>query len=312
MSQARRDAPVAAQVAHPQPTVLRPQSSSRRAVAVPSVGRRRTGSLTGVAQVAAILLLIGFILLPVYWMIATSLKTTNQTFAIPPVFVFEPSLEHYREVFGETAVPGSLVNSLIIASSATLLAVVLGTPAAYALARFDFRGKADLWFWFISNRFLSPIVVAIPFFLLARDWNLLDTHLAVVLVYLTFNVPLVVWLCTDQFRLVPKDVDEAAMVDGATQWQAFLRINLPLAAPGIAVSAILCFLFSWNEFLFAFVLTRQGARTAPVEANNFVTDFGIRWGPMMATGTLIVLPVIVFAAIASRHLVRGLTMGAVK
>jgi multiple sugar transport system permease protein len=309
MSQARPETPMVAQVAAP---ARRPVPTAGRAVVAPKVGRRRASRLAAAAQAAAILLLIGFILLPVYWMVSTSLKTTNQTFAIPPVFVFQPTLEHYREVFNETAVPGSLLNSLIIASAATLLAVVLGTPAAYALARFDFRGKADLWFWFISNRFLSPIVVAIPFFLLARDLNLLDTHLAVILVYLTFNVPLVVWLCTDQFRLVPKEVDEAAMVDGATQWQGFLRINLPLAAPGIAVSAILCFLFSWNEFLFAFVLTRAGARTAPVEANNFVTDFGIRWGPMMATGTLIVLPVIVFAAIASRHLVRGLTMGAVK
>jgi multiple sugar transport system permease protein len=286
---------------------------------IPGIGARSAQSTTrrrarvaAAAQLLALLLLIGFLLFPVYWMVSTSLKTTNQTFAIPPVFLYQPTLQHYREIFGDGAVPRSLVNSLIVATSATLVAVALGAPAAYALARFNFRGKADLWFWFISNRFLSPIVVAIPFFLLARDFDLLDTHLALVLVYLTFNVPLVVWLCTDQFRLIPKDVDEAALVDGATQWQTFLRINLPLAAPGIAVSAILCFLFSWNEFLFAFVLTRSGARTAPVEANNFVTDFGIRWGPMMATGTLIVLPVIVFAAIASRHLVRGLTMGAVK
>lgn len=301
MSQRRRNAPLAAQGTAP--------GAARVAVPAPRAAAVGVGD---VAQVAALLLVMGFILLPVYWMVSTSLKTTNQTFAIPPVFVFEPTLQHYREVFNDGAVPRSLGNSLIVAVAATLLAVVLGTPAAYALARFDFRGKADLWFWFISNRFLSPVVVAIPFFLLARDLNLLDSHLALVLVYLTFNVPLVVWLCTDQFRLVPKDVDEAAMVDGATQWQTFFRINLPLAAPGIAVSSILCFLFSWNEFLFAFVLTRASARTAPVEANNFVTDYGIRWGPMMATGTLIVLPVIVFAAIASRHLVRGLTMGAVK
>jgi len=276
------------------------------------VGRRRTVTAADAAQIAAILLLIAFLLLPIYWMVSTSLKTTNQTFAIPPAFVFKPTLQHYREIFHDGAVPHSLGNSLIVATVATLLAVALGTPAAYALARFDFRGKADLWFWFISNRFLSPIVVAIPYFLLARDLELLDKHLALILVYQTFTMPLVIWLCTDQFRLVPKEVDEAAMVDGANQWQTFLRINLPLAAPGIAVSAILCFLFSWNEFLFAFVLTREATRTAPVEANNFVTDFGIRWGPMMATGTLIVLPVLVFAAFASRHLVRGLTMGAVK
>ena len=306
--QPRGNSPVAAQLATPS---TRSVSAAGRLTAIRE-SRRRSVTVADVAQVVAILLLIAFLLLPVYWMVSTSLKTTNQTFAVPPVFVFEPTLQHYRAVFDEGAVPHSLGNSLIVATAATLVAVLLGTPAAYALARFDFRGKADLWFWFISNRFLSPIVVAIPYFLLARDLGLLDKHLALVLVYQTFNIPLVVWLCTDQFRLVPKDVDEAAMVDGANQWQAFLRINLPLAAPGIAVSCILCFLFSWNEFLFAFTLTREATRTAPVEANNFVTDYGIRWGPMMATGTLIVLPVLVFAAFASRHLVRGLTMGAVK
>jgi len=295
-----------------QPVVASPSVAASVRSGATHVQRRPSMNLTDVAQAAAIVLLIAFILLPVYWMVSTSLKTTNQTFAVPPALVFTPTFQHYREVFTDTAVPHSLWNSVIVATTATLLAVILGTPAAYALSRFDFRGKADLWFWFISNRFLSPIVVAIPFFLLARDLNLLDTHLALILVYQTFNVPLVIWLCTDQFRLVPREVDEAAMVDGANRWQAFLRLNLPLAAPGIAVSAILCFLFSWNEFLFAFTLTREGTRTAPVEANNFVTDFGIRWGPMMATGTLIVLPVLVFAALVSRHLVRGLTMGAVK
>ncbi|CAA9538604.1 MAG: Various polyols ABC transporter, permease protein 2 [uncultured Thermomicrobiales bacterium] len=274
--------------------------------------RARRGGVGALLQLLALLLLILFLVLPIYWMVATSLKTTGQTFAIPPRFLFQPTLSHYREIFSEGAVPRSLVNSLVVALASTVAAVVLGTPAAYALARFDFRGKADLWFWFISNRFISPIVVALPFFLLARDLDLLNSRLVLVLVYLTFNVPLVVWLSTDQFRLVPREVDDAALVDGAGPWRTFFQINLPLATPGIAVAAILCFVFSWNEFLFSLVLTREQTRTAPVEASNFMTDFGTRWGPMMATGTLIVLPVLIFAAFASRHLVRGLTMGAVK
>ncbi|MBA2521347.1 MAG: carbohydrate ABC transporter permease [Chloroflexia bacterium] len=245
-------------------------------------------------------------------MASTSLKTGNQTFAIPPVFIFEPTFEHYREVFAEGVVTKGLRNSLIVATGSTLLALLLGTPAAYAMARFDFRGKASLWFWIISNRFISPIVVALPFFLLARDFSLLDTHLVLILTYLTFNIPLVIWLCIDQFRAIPREIDQAALVDGANQWEALRTIVLPLAIPGIVVAAILCFVFSWNEFLFALVLTRAEAKTAPVEAANFMTGFGIRWGAMMATGTLIVLPVVVFAAIVSRHLVRGLTMGAVK
>ncbi|MBA2595632.1 MAG: carbohydrate ABC transporter permease [Chloroflexia bacterium] len=245
-------------------------------------------------------------------MVSTSIKTANQTFAMPPVFVFQPTFDHYREVFAEGAVTKGLRNSLIVASLSTLLALLLGTPAAYAMARFDFRGKASLWFWIISNRFISPIVVALPFFLLARDLSLLDSHWVLILTYLTFNIPLVIWLCIDQFRAIPRDIDQAAMVDGANQWQALRTVVLPLAIPGLVVAAILCFVFSWNEFLFALVLTRAEAKTAPVEAANFMTGFGVRWGAMMATGTLIVLPVVVFAAIVSRHLVRGLTMGAVK
>lgn len=274
--------------------------------------RRRGGGIGAALQLMALLLLAGFILLPIYWMITTSLKTANETFAVPPVLFFAPTLTHYREVIAEGAVTGGLRNSLIVAGASTVLALLLGTPAAYAFARYQFRGKANLWFWIISNRFISPIVVALPFFLIARDLRLIDTHRALILVYLTFNVPLVIWLCIDQFRAIPRDIDQAALVDGANPWQVFATIVLPLAVPAIVVSAILCFVFSWNEFLFALILTRDVAKTAPVEAANFMTGFGVRWGAMMATGTLIVLPVVVFAAIVSRHLVRGLTMGAVK
>jgi multiple sugar transport system permease protein len=281
---------------------------------IPAQPPRRWSShpVADVAQLVAIVVLAIFILVPIYWMVSTSIKTANQTFAMPPVFVFQPTFEHYREVFAEGVVAKGLRNSLIVASLSTLLALLLGTPAAYAMARFDFRGKASLWFWIISNRFISPIVVALPFFLLARDLSLLDSHWVLILTYLTFNIPLVIWLCIDQFRAIPRDIDQAAMVDGANQWQALRTVVLPLAIPGLVVAAILCFVFSWNEFLFALVLTRAEAKTAPVEAANFMTGFGVRWGAMMATGTLIVLPVVIFAALVSRHLVRGLTMGAVK
>jgi multiple sugar transport system permease protein len=275
-------------------------------------------------QLLAMILLLLIILFPLFWMISTSLKTQNDTFAIPPkVLTFTPTLEHYQLVIGEGNVPRAGTNSLIIATATTLLAVILGTPAAYVLARFEFRGKRDVWFWFISNRFISPIVVVLPLYLMARDLGavfkdaginltVLNTQWFLVLVYQTFSVPLVVWLCIDQFRAIPKDVDDAAKVDGYSLLQTFFYINLPLALPGIVVSAILSFIFAWNEMLFALLLGGNPARTAPVEASTFMTGMGIRWGDMMATGTLIVLPVIIFAALVSRHLVRGLTMGAVK
>jgi multiple sugar transport system permease protein len=249
---------------------------------------------------------------PFYWMVTTSLKDQAVALASPPVWLFEPTLDHYRAVLGPKDVGPSLLNSIIVAVSTTALAILLGTPAAYALARFEFRGKADLWFWFITNRMVSPIVLALPIFLLARSLNLIDTHLVLILLYLTFNLPIVVWICADQFRGIPRDLDDAARIDGASRFAVFLRIALPLAAPGVAVSAIFSFIFSWNELLYALVLTRSATRTAPVAATSFMSGYDLPWGEIMATGTLIVLPVIVFALIVSRQLVRGLTMGAVK
>ena len=257
-------------------------------------------------QLAGLLFLLLALLGPFYWMVATSLKETKQTFAVPPVFVFTPTFEHYEGVIREGKVPRGLLNSLIVTVSTTGLALMLGTPVAYILARFRFRGRDDLLFWFISNRFISPIVVALPFFLIAKNLKLLDTQLALILIYL------VVWLCLDQFRSIPKELDESSRLDGCSLWQTFFHVNLPLAMPGIVVSAILCFIFSWNELLFALILSRQYAKTAPVEAANFMTGFGVRWGDMMATGTLIVLPVVIFASLVSRRLAAGLTMGAVK
>jgi multiple sugar transport system permease protein len=253
-----------------------------------------------------------FAVFPFYWMVATSLKTQAEALASPPIWVFTPNLDNYYSVLFNRDVLSSLINSVIIAVSTTVLAVGLGTPAAYALARFEFKSKEELWFWFITNRMLSPIVVALPIFLMARTLNLIDTHLVLVLVYLTFNLPIVVWICTDQFRGVPKDLDEAARLAGASRFTIFWRIALPLAMPGVAVSAIFSFIFSWNELLYALVLTRNTARTAPVAATSFMSGYDLPWGEIMATGTLIVLPVIVFALIVSKHLVQGLTMGAVK
>ncbi len=260
----------------------------------------------------ALLLVLLITVFPFYWMLSTSLKTTVQTFAYPPVFVFAPTLEHYRSAFQDYGVGGSLVNSLIVSLSTTFLALLIGTPAAYALARYEFRGKRDLWFWFITNRMVSPIVLALPIFLIATQLRLIDTHLVLILVYLTFTLPIVVWLCSDQFRTIPKELDEAAFVDGLGVFGTFFRIALPLALPGVVVSAILAFIFSWNELLYPLILTRNTARTAPVAATSFMSGYELPWGEIMATGTLIVLPVIIFAILVSKHLVRGLTMGAVK
>jgi multiple sugar transport system permease protein len=262
---------------------------------------------------AVILLLIGlFCVFPFYWMVTTSLKTQIVALESPPVWWFTPTLANYWEVLFVDKVGPALINSIIVAVCTTALAVGLGTPAAYALARFEFRGKTDLWFWFITNRFVSPVVLAFPVFLISRELGLRDTHLALILMYLTFTLPIVIWICTDQFRSIPKELDEAAMLEGANQWTIFRRICLPLAMPGVAVSSILSFIFSWNELLFAYILAPKAAKTAPAMAVTFMEGYDVPYGKIMATSTLIVVPVLIFALLASKHLVRGLTMGAVK
>ncbi|EPX87588.1 carbohydrate ABC transporter membrane protein 2, CUT1 family [Rubellimicrobium thermophilum DSM 16684] len=260
-----------------------------------------------------LLLLIGlFCVFPFYWMVTTSLKTQVVALESPPVWWFTPTLANYWEVLFVDRVGPALINSIIVAVCTTALAVGLGTPAAYALARFEFRGKRDLWFWFITNRFVSPVVLAFPVFLIAREVGLRDTHLALILMYLTFTLPIVIWICTDQFRSIPYELDEAAMLEGASQWRIFRSICLPLAMPGVAVSSILSFIFSWNELLFAYILAPKAAKTAPAMAVTFMEGYDVPYGKIMATATLIVVPVLIFALLASKHLVRGLTMGAVK
>jgi multiple sugar transport system permease protein len=259
-----------------------------------------------------LLLICLFCVFPFYWMVTTSLKTQVVALESPPVWWFTPTLANYWEVLFVDKVGPALINSIIVAVCTTALAVGLGTPAAYALARFEFRGKTDLWFWFITNRFVSPVVLAFPVFLIARETGLRDTHLALILMYLTFTLPIVIWICTDQFRSIPRELDEAAMLEGASQWRIFRSICLPLAMPGVAVSSILSFIFSWNELLFAYILAPKAAKTAPAMAVTFMEGYDVPYGKIMATSTLIVVPVLIFALLASKHLVRGLTMGAVK
>ena len=260
----------------------------------------------------ALLLVIVVCVFPFYWMVTASFKQQPAILASTPQFLFQPTLENYVNAFGKFDILKSLQNSLFVALVTVLISLVLGTPAAYAIARFEFKGKRDIWFWFISNRMLSPIVVALPFFLIARNFRLLDTTWALILIYLTFNVPIVVWICADQFRNIPKELDEAATLEGYNSFAIFLKIALPLAAPALAVSAIFCFIFSWNELLYALILTRTEAKTAPVVAASFMSGYELPWGQIMATGTMVALPVIIFSMIVSRQLVRGLTAGAIK
>jgi multiple sugar transport system permease protein len=274
--------------------------------------QRKRVQLDDILHFLALLLIILVCVFPFYWMVTASFKQQSAILASNPQFFFQPTLENYVNAFSKFDILKSLQNSLFVALVTVLISLVLGTPAAYAIARFEFKAKRDIWFWFISNRMLSPIVVALPFFLIARNFRLLDTTWALILIYLTFNVPIVVWICADQFRNIPKELDEAATLEGYNSFAIFLKIALPLATPALAVSAIFSFIFSWNELLYALILTRNEAKTAPVVATSFMSGYELPWGQIMATGTMVALPVIIFSMIVSRQLVRGLTAGAIK
>jgi multiple sugar transport system permease protein len=269
----------------------------------------RLRSVLKYLAVALIVLFFGF---PIFWTVLTSIKPIGLIPQMPPAWIFEPTLDHYRAIFNQTALLASLWNSLVVATASTVLALVVGTPAAYALARFHFRGKEELAFYFLTARMAPPMAVILPFFLIARELGLLDTRLILILAYTTFNFAIVVWLLRGFFAEVPREIDEAALVDGCSRFGAFVRVVLPLTMPGLVAAAIICFIFSWNEFLFALILTNIQAKTLPVMAAGFVTDRLVLWGNLCAAAVVIYVPVMVFALLTRRHLIRGMTLGAVR
>jgi multiple sugar transport system permease protein len=259
--------------------------------------------------VAVVVVFFGF---PILWTVLTSIKPIDLIPRVPPVWIFEPTLEHFRTIFEEKGLASSLANSFIVATVSTALALLVGVPAAYAFARFEFRGKESLAFYFLSARMTPPIAVIVPFFLISRDLHLLDTQLVLIIAYMTFNFAFVIWLLRGFFAEIPPDLDEAAMVDGSTRFGAFVRVVLPLALPGVVAAGIISFIFSWNEFLFALVLTSMEAKTLPVAAAGFVTDRLVLWGNLCATAVVIFVPIMIFAVLTRRHLIRGMTLGAIR
>jgi len=258
-----------------------------------------------------IALFLFFFLFPIFWVIITSLKSRVQTFAIPPVWIFKPTLQSYRAIFTEMQFSHYLLNSAVIAILNTVLVVFTGSLAAYSIARFKTGGN-NLSFWILSIRMIPPIVVAVPLFIALNKLRMIDTHLALILLYTTLNLPLAVWIMRAFLMEIPEELEESAMIDGCSRMQAFWRIVLPLARPGLAATAIFCFIFSWNEFLFALIFTRIVAKTAPLAMTTLMTEREIYWGNICAGATLVIVPVIVFSLIVQKHIVRGLTFGAIK
>lgn len=284
----------------------------------PAPGRRR---LTGraVLEVALLAALALAMLFPVLWMVETSIKENRDVYAVPAQFVgFDITLDHYRDVFvaqggGRSDLAGSFLNSVVVAGASTALATLLGVPAAWAYSRFSLRAKKDQLFFVLSTRFMPPVVVVIPIFLMYRELGLINTKLGLVLIYAAFNVPFTIWMMKGFVDEVPAEYEDAAMLDGYTRLQAFWRVTLPLLVPGIAATAVFALIFSWNEFVFAIFLTSsQDVRTAPPAIAGLIGGTTVDWGLVAASAVVFALPVLVFAYLVRKHLVAGVTLGAVR
>lgn len=252
-------------------------------------------------------------LFPILWMILSSFKPQDVVQAIPPVWSFTPTLQNYADALTGSASIGALViHSFVVATLSTVLTLLTALPAAYALTRIRFGGKRFVGDWILSTIMFPPVVSAIPVFILVGKLRLTDTYPSLIIPYAAFNLPIAIWLLRSFIRQIPVEIDEAGRIDGLTHFGVVRRLIFPLVAPGQAAAAILSFLFSWNEFLFALTLTRSYVKTAPVGVMEFTGMYGTQWGALTAASTIIAAPVLVLTLILRRRIIQGMTFGAVK
>lgn len=248
-------------------------------------------------------------LFPLFWMFLSSLKTQVQNTAYPPIWIFRPTLNNYREVFIRNPFFTFAWNSLVVAAGSTGLALLLGLPGSYAIARFKRTGIALA---ILTARMAPGIGYLIPWFILFTKMKMIDTYTALTLTHLIVALPLVLWVMIGFFEDVPSELIEAARIDGCSNFAAFLRVALPLVKPGIVATAILSFIFSWNNFLFSLIIAGFKTRTLPIAVYNFLSYEEINWGGLTAAATIITLPVLILSLFIQKHIVRGLTFGALK
>jgi ABC-type glycerol-3-phosphate transport system permease component len=257
-------------------------------------------------------------LFPIYWMFVVSAKSRVELFGRPNFIIRSFFVENYISTLTNPTFQKYMINSIIVASANSLLVTTLALLATYSISRYRLAGQENIYFWTITNRMAPPAVFLLPLFLLYTQtftfgsWKLYDTRIGLILLYCVFNLPFAIWTMRGIIDAIPKELDEAAFVDGANTWQVLTRIIIPVARPGIAVTAILTWVFAWNEYLFAATLTSVSARTITTGLAEFVTVTGTNWGQMAATAMLTLVPAFIFIGLAQRHIVAGLTFGAVK
>lgn len=255
------------------------------------------------------------VLVPLYWLFSNSLKAEAEYLATPPIII--PSritIENFQTVFEKDRVGQGLFDSIIVATSTTFFSVLLGSLAAYALSLGKLGKKLRHFFafWFLLQKMYPAVATAIPIYMVMRDLRIIDTHLSLIILNISFNLPMVIWLMMGFFKEVPSSIEESGKIDGCTMTRRFFSLILPIVKPGLISSAILTFVNAWNEFLFAVILCVRRVKTLPVIISGFITDRGLEWGPMAATATVIIVPVFILVWILQKDFVQGLASGSVK
>ena len=273
----------------------------------------KPSALEKTAKNIAVILVIIFFMLPMFWLVTTAFKFGREAFAIPPKWIFfDFTLKNFQEVWNNTQVLRFLTNSIIISAGATILSLLLGVPAGYAIARSKSIFINSSSYFFLLLLMIPPIAMLIPFYLIMRDLRLLGTYGAVIIIDTIFDAAFVVWMMRSYFKDVPQEMEEAALVDGASHFQAFFKIALPLSVPGIVASALYCIIFSWNDFLFALMLTSPKTKTMPLGILASFSASEINWGIMAVMSVFAIIPAVIIAIFLNRYFVQGLTMGAAK
>jgi multiple sugar transport system permease protein len=273
-------------------------------------------SRRGVRLVATAGISLAFLLawaFPIVWSVLNSLKTERDVLAYPPKLLFVPTLEAYRDVlFGSSSILPNLWSSFVISIGTTLVTMLMAVPAAYALARLRMPGKRLAGFYVLVTQMLPPVGIIIPYFLILRNIGWMDTYQGIILIYLSFSLPFAIWLLVSYFEDIPLEMEEAAYLDGASRLRTLWRIIIPQVKGGIAVTIVFVFLNAWNEFLFAVVLSGNTVRPVTIAMFNFVSVEQTLWAKLAGVSVLAMLPVVVLGIVAQKHIVKGLTVGAVK
>lgn len=282
-------------------------------IKAPSHEKRRTPSLklTSILEVLSVLLVIIFLFLPIIWIFITAFKPEAATYTTS--IIFKATLDNFKAVFGSGFNFGKYYsNSLIVALVTLLITIPVSILASYSLSRFQMKGKQIFMFAILATQFIPLIVNVIPFFLMFRDWGLLDTTIALIIVNLGHTIPYAIWLTKGFIDRIPIDIEEAASIGGASRLQILWHVLLPLAMPGIITATVFCFVITWNEFMFALVLTQQEAVTLPVALSFFTGEKGVLWNQMAAAGIVFVLPTVIFMLLVRKQFILGMTSGGVK